>query len=124
MLDWEESGEARALVRHERTSWPQGQGCNNCTTDEGKAPRDRLAEAGLKSPSAAMAKSHGREHRRKRSGERPDQMSDKKMNASEPLKTCRKSLRLGQNQRSEALLGKSMGGVCLLPIAAHGIEVA
>ena len=41
----------------------------NCTTDEGKVPRDRLTGAGLKSPSAAVAKSHGREHRRKRSGE-------------------------------------------------------
>ena len=32
---------------------------------EEKAPRDRLAGAGPKSPSAAVVKSHGREHRRK-----------------------------------------------------------
>jgi hypothetical protein len=35
---------------------------------EKKAPRDRLTGAGLKSPSAAVDKSHGREHGRKRSG--------------------------------------------------------
>jgi hypothetical protein len=58
-------------VRHEcegsRKRLPK---VRNCTTDEGrkKAPRDRLTEAGLKSPSAAMVKSHGREQRRKRSG--------------------------------------------------------
>jgi len=41
----------------------------NCTTDEGeKAPRNRLAGAGFKSPSAAWVKSPGREHRRKRFG--------------------------------------------------------
>ena len=41
----------------------------NCMTDEGnKAPRDRLTGAGLKSPSAALVKSRGREHERKRFG--------------------------------------------------------
>lgn len=41
----------------------------NCMTDEGsKAPRDRLTGAGLKSPLAAVDKTHGRERRRKRPG--------------------------------------------------------
>jgi len=55
-------------VRHEREISREADAVRNCTTDEGKAPRDRLTEAGLKSPSAAVVKSHGREHRRKRSG--------------------------------------------------------
>jgi len=57
---------------------------------ESKTPRDRLTGAGLKSPLAAVVKSHGRERRRKRPGIRPGQMSDREMNASEPLTTCRK----------------------------------
>jgi len=57
-----------ASVRHEREISREADAVRNCTTDEGKAPRDRLTEAGLKSPSAAVVKSHGREHRRKRSG--------------------------------------------------------
>ena len=56
---------------------------------ETKAPRDRLTGAGLKSPLAAVVKSHGRERRRKRPGY-PGQMSDREMNASKPLMTCRK----------------------------------
>jgi hypothetical protein len=55
-----------------------------------KAPRDRLTGAGLKSPPAAVAKSHGRERRRKRPGHESGQMSDREMNASEPLMKCRK----------------------------------
>lgn len=58
---------------------------------ETKAPRDLPTGAGLKSPSAAVAKSHGREHRRKRPGISPGQMSDREMNASEPRKPCRNS---------------------------------
>jgi hypothetical protein len=47
----------------------------NCTTDEGKkAPRDLLAGAGLKSPSAAVAKSHGGEHEKEKAREEPGQM--------------------------------------------------
>ena len=56
---------------------------------DSKAPRDRLTGAGLKSPSAAVVKSHGREHRRKRSGVRSDQVGNREMNESEPLMTCR-----------------------------------
>ena len=56
---------------------------------EEKAPRDRLAGAGPKSPSAAVVKSHGREHGRKRSGNGSDQIGNREMNESEPLMTCR-----------------------------------
>lgn len=54
-----------------------------------KAPRDRLTGAGRKSPSAAVGKSHGREHRRKRSEHTSDQIGDREMNESEPQKPCR-----------------------------------
>lgn len=57
---------------------------------ESKAPRDRLTGAGLKSPLAAVVKSHGRERRRKRPDKESGQMSDREMNASEPLMKCRK----------------------------------
>jgi transposase len=53
--------------RAKEEEWPTP--LRNCTTDEGRmAPRDQRTGAGLKSPSAAVVKSHGREHRRKRSG--------------------------------------------------------
>jgi len=53
--------------RAKEEEWPIP--LRNCTTDEGRmAPRDQRTGAGLKSPSAAVVKSHGREHRRKRSG--------------------------------------------------------
>jgi len=53
--------------RAKEEEWPNP--LRNCTTDEGgMAPRDQRTGAGLKSPSAAVVKSHGREHRRKRSG--------------------------------------------------------
>lgn len=55
---------------------------------ETKAPRDRLTGAGLKSPLAAVDKSHGRERRRKRPAS-AGQMGDREMNASEPSLTCR-----------------------------------
>ena len=55
---------------------------------ETKAPRDRLTGAGLKSPLAAVDKSHGRERRRKRPVP-TGQMGDREMNASEPSLTCR-----------------------------------
>ena len=48
-----------------------------------EAPRDRLQGAGPKSPSAAVVKSHGREHRRKRSDNRSDQIGNREMNESE-----------------------------------------
>jgi hypothetical protein len=40
----------------------------NCSTDEGGAPRNRLAGAGSKPPSAALSKRQGRERGRKRPG--------------------------------------------------------
>jgi hypothetical protein len=47
----------------------------NCATDEGKkAPRDLLAGAGLKSPSAAVVKSHGGEHKKEKAREEPGQI--------------------------------------------------
>lgn len=55
---------------------------------ETKAPRDRLTGAGLKSPLAAVVKSHGRERRRKRPAS-AGQMGDREMNVSEPSLTCR-----------------------------------
>src|SRR5690606_37848136 len=55
---------------------------------ETKAPRDRLTGAGLKSPLAAVDKSHGRERRRKRPVP-TGQMGDREVNASEPSLTCR-----------------------------------
>lgn len=55
---------------------------------ETKAPRDRLTGAGLKSPLAAVDKSHGRERSRKRPVP-TGQMGDREMNASEPSLTCR-----------------------------------
>jgi len=55
---------------------------------ETKAPRDRLTGAGLKSPLAAVVKSHGRERRRKRPVP-TGQMGDREMNVSEPSLTCR-----------------------------------
>ena len=74
-LDWEMQGAGFEMVRYADDCAPRATDremnlvrLRNCTTDEGKVPRDRLTGAGLKSPSAAVAKSHGREHRRKRSG--------------------------------------------------------
>jgi transposase len=55
---------------------------------ESKAPRDRLTGVGLKSPLAAVVKSHSRERRRKRPPT-VGQMGDREMNASEPSLTCR-----------------------------------
>ena len=55
---------------------------------ETKAPRDRLTGAGLKSPLAAVVKSHGREHRWKRPAS-AGQIGDREMNVSEPSLTCR-----------------------------------
>ena len=75
-LDWEMARAGLEMVRYADDCAPRATDremnlvrLRNCTTDEGKVPRDRLTGAGLKSPSAAVAKSHGREHRRKRSGE-------------------------------------------------------
>ena len=74
-LDWEMARAGLEMVRYADDCAPRATDremnlvrLRNCTTDEGKVPRDRLTGAGLKSPSAAVAKSHGREHRRKRSG--------------------------------------------------------
>jgi hypothetical protein len=63
-------------VRHERERGLQGSVlARNCTTDEGKkAPRDLLAGAGLKSPSAAVAKSHGGERKKEKAREELGQM--------------------------------------------------
>ena len=63
----------------------------NCATDEGKkAPRDLLAGAGLKSPWAAVVKSHGGEHEKEKAREEPGQVTDRKRTAREPLMMCRK----------------------------------
>ena len=57
------------IVRHERQSEPQGSFWRETAQPmRDKAPRDLLAGAGHKSPSAAVVKSHGGEHRRKRPG--------------------------------------------------------
>lgn len=61
-------------VRHEREESQKARFACNCTTDEGKAPRDPLAGAGLKSPSAAVAKSHGGERKKEKAREEPGQM--------------------------------------------------
>ena len=64
MVRYADDGAPRATERAARHALSR-----NCTTDEGrKAPRDLLAGAGHKSPSAAVVKSHGGEHRRKRPG--------------------------------------------------------
>lgn len=84
----------------------------NCATDEGKPdPSGSATGAGLKSPLAAVAKSHGRERRRKRPCQREGQMSDPEMNASEPLKTGRKLLTEVKTGRIN-YAGTSMAGAC------------
>jgi hypothetical protein len=88
----------------------------NCTTDEGKkAPRDLLAGAGLKSPSAAVVKSHGGERKKEKAREEPGQMRQRKLNASEPLMTCRKRMD-GIKTAQSRWRGKSAGGACLRPV--------
>jgi hypothetical protein len=57
----------------------------NCVTDEGRrTPRDLLTGAGSKSPSAAVVKSHGGEHQKEKARKEPGQMSNRKLNESEP----------------------------------------
>jgi hypothetical protein len=58
----------RMTMRHERREGRKGLEVCTCLIDEGKAPRNRLTGAGSKPPSAAVVKSHGCEHRRKRPG--------------------------------------------------------
>ena len=71
----------RTTVRHEREGRTERFVCaRNCATDEGKkAPRDRLAGAGLKSPSAAVVKSHGGEHKREKARKEPGQMKQEEV---------------------------------------------
>jgi group II intron reverse transcriptase/maturase len=87
----------------------------NCTTDEGKkAPRNLLAGAGSKSPSAAAAKSRGGEREKEKAREEPGQISERKLNESEPLMTCRKrgnEIKTAQSRWR----GKSAGRACLWP---------
>jgi RNA-directed DNA polymerase len=65
-----DDGAPRARGRAARLGYAR-----NCTTDEGKkAPRDLLAGAGLKSPSAAVVKSHGGEHKKEKARKEPGQM--------------------------------------------------
>ena len=82
---------------------------------EEKAPRDRLAGAGPKSPSAAVAKSHGREHRRKRSGNGSDQIGNREMNESEPLMTCRNVYQMRSKPGGRGCPGISMDETCFGP---------
>ena len=46
--------------------------------------RNRSTGTGSKPPSAAVVKSHGREHRRKKAWQRPGQVTGKKRTAREP----------------------------------------
>jgi transposase len=82
---------------------------------EEKAPRDRLTGAGPKSPSAAVVKSHGREHRRKRSGIGSDQMGNREMNESEPLRTCRNVYQTRSKPGGSGCPGISMDETCFGP---------
>jgi hypothetical protein len=82
---------------------------------EEKAPRDRLAGAGPKSPSEAVVKSHGREHRRKRSGKGSDQIGDREMNESEPLMTCRNVFQMRSKPGGRGCPGISMDETCFGP---------
>jgi transposase len=82
---------------------------------EEKAPRDRLSGAGPKSPSAAVVKSHGREHRRKRSGKGSDQIGDREMNESEPLMTCRNVYQMRSKPGGRGCPGISMDETCFGP---------
>src|ERR1700686_623902 len=65
--------------------------------------RNRSTGTGSKPPSAAVVKSHGREHRRKRPGKGPGQVTGKKRTARELLWKCRK-------QRDDV---KTAGGLLL-----------
>ena len=80
--------------------------------DEGKAPRNLLAGAGSKSPSAAAVKSRGGEHKKEKARQEPGQISDRKLNESEPLMTCRKH-RNEVKTASSRWRGKSTDGTCL-----------
>jgi transposase len=82
---------------------------------EEEAPRDRLSGAGPKSPSAAMVKSHGREHRRKRSGNGSDQIGDREMNESEPLMTCRNVYQMRSKPGGRGCPGISTDETCFGP---------
>ena len=82
---------------------------------EEKAPRDRLAGAGPKSPSAAVVKSHGREHGRKRSGNGSDQIGNREMNESEPLMTCRNVYQMRSKPGGSGCPGISMDETCFGP---------
>jgi hypothetical protein len=65
----------------------------------------------MKSPTAAVAKSHGGEQSRKRLGE-TGQMRIREMNASELLMKCRKTLD-EQNQTFRHRVGRSADVTCL-----------
>ncbi len=94
----------------------------NCTTDEGKkAPRDLLAGAGLKSPPTAVVKSRGGERKEEKAREEPGQMRQRKLNASEPLMTCRKR-RDGIKTAQSRWRGKSAGGACLRPVRSPALR--
>jgi transposase len=88
---------------------------------EETAPRDRLPGAGSKSPSAAVVKSHGREHRRKRSGNGSDQIGDREMNESEPLMACRNVDQMRSKPGGRGCPGISMDETCFGPCGLrHG----
>ena len=83
-LDWEMARAGIEMVRYADDCAPRARAASrevrllarNCATDEGKkAPRDLLAGAGLKSPSAAAVKSHSGEHKKEKAWEEPGQMS-------------------------------------------------
>jgi hypothetical protein len=110
------------IVRHERKGPRRANVCD-CLIDEGRAPRNRLAGAGSKPPSAAVVKSHGRERRRKRHWKEPGQVTGKKRTARKPLMTCRKR-RDDVETTGNRHRGTSFGGACLRTEAASGIKVA
>jgi hypothetical protein len=69
-------------VRHEREGRTARFVYSRATAQpmrEGKAPRDLLAGAGPKSPSAAVVKSHGCEHKKEKAREEPGQMKQEEV---------------------------------------------
>jgi hypothetical protein len=101
---------------------PQGSGCaRNCAADEGKVPRNLLAGAGSKSPSAAVVKSHGGEHEKEKARQEPGQIRDRKLNANEPLMKCRKRRNEVKTAHSR-WRGTSTEGTCLRSVRSPALR--
>ena len=109
-------------VRHEQEQVMQPDSCVTAQLMGAKDSRNPLAGADSKSPLAAMVKSHGGERKGKVPA-RPGQMSDRKLNGSEPPMTCRKK-RDEVKTATDVLLREERWRSLITASAASGMKVA